>query len=103
MNSALKRTLQIILVIATVAGVLAYREGRSQANIGAGYVAHQICSCVFVAGRSYASCLPDMLPSMGRIQSEVLELDGQNGARGWIPLFADRTALHTPGFGCSLD
>ena len=103
MNPTVKRVLQVGLIILVVAGFLAYRAGRSQASIGAGYVAHQMCSCVFVAGRSYASCRPDMLPVMDRIQSEIIERDGLDGIRGWIPLFADRTAIHTPGLGCSLD
>jgi hypothetical protein len=103
MNPTVKRALQVGLIILIGAGFLAYRAGRSQASIGAGYVAHQMCSCVFVAGRSYESCRPDMLPVMDRIRSEIIERDGLEGVRGWIPLFADRTAIRTPGLGCSLD
>lgn len=99
----LNRILGIGLVILLVAGVLLYRQIRPRAQIGAGYVAHQICSCVFVAKRAYASCLLDLLPAMDAIRSEVIEAEGKNGVRGWIPVLADRTALHTPGFGCALD
>jgi hypothetical protein len=103
MSPNAKRALQIGAIILIAAGILAYREVQSQANIGAGYIAHQMCSCVLVARRSYESCRPDMLPVMDRIQSEVIERDGLEGVRGWVPLLVDRIALHTPGLGCSLD
>jgi len=99
----LKRILQIGSLVLLVAGVYFYRELRPQAHLGSGYVAHQICSCVFVAERSYASCLPDLLPSMDRIHSELIELDGRSGVRAGIPLLAKRVAWHTPGLGCVID
>lgn len=102
MSPLLKRIILVGLVVGVVAGALFYREFRPQANLGAGYVAHQICSCVFVAERNYESCLPDLLPIMDTIRSEVVEVSGRHGVRGWIPALASRTALHTPGFGCAL-
>ena len=99
----LRRLLIVGLVIVLVVGVYVYHEIRPQANMGAGYVAHQVCSCVFVAKRSYESCLLDLLPTMDEIRSEVVEVRGKDGIRGWIPVLADRTALHTSGLGCALD
>ena len=103
MGPMLKRLLIVAVVIVLVAGVYVYREIRPQANVGAGYVAHQVCSCVFVAKRSYESCLLDLLPTMDAIQSEVVEVQGKNGIRGWVTVLANRTALHTSGLGCALD
>ena len=90
-------------VLLLVLAVIGYRKLEPQAFVGAGFVAHQICSCVFVAERSYESCLPDLVPEMDAIRSEIIEVTGQSGARGWVPLLADRVAVHSPGFGCALD
>ncbi len=92
-----------LLVILVGAAAVGYRQLQPGANTGAGYVAHQVCSCIFVAERSYESCLTDMLPIMEPIQSEVVKSQGKNGVHAWIPALADRMALHTPGLGCSLD
>ena len=92
-----------LLMVAILAGVVGYRQIHPLANVDVGYVAHQICSCVFVTERSYDSCLPDMLPELARIESEVVTAEGKNGGRAWVPIFATRTALHTPELGCSLD
>ncbi len=106
MNVKKRWTLRILLglfVIVIVAAVMGYRQLHPPANIGAGYVAHQVCSCVFVAGRSYEACLLDMLPAMDVVRSEVVEVAGKKGVLASVPLLANRTALHTPDFGCALD
>ena len=99
----MKRIFQIGSVVLLLAGIYFYRQIEPQAKLGAGYIAHQMCSCVFVAERSYASCLRDMLPAMERIQSEIIEVDTRAGVRAWVPLLAERVAFHTPGFGCAID
>jgi len=99
----LKRILQIGILILLAAGVYFYRQLKPQIELGTGYIAHQVCSCVFVAEREYASCLPDLLPSMDRIQSAIVEDEGRSGVRAWVPLFSDRVAWHTPGLGCAID
>jgi len=97
------RIVQIVLIALVVLGVFAYQDLRAQASIGAGYVAHQVCSCVFVAERSYESCLPDLMPIMSQIRSEVVDIDGHSGIRGWVPFLSDRVAVHRPDLGCALD
>ena len=103
MRVHIKRGLQITGLLLLIFAAFAYRGARAQAQIGAGYIAHQLCSCVFVAERSIESCRPDMLPVMDRIQAEIIDVDGKKGVRGWIPLFAERRALHSEGRGCALD
>ncbi len=102
MSPLLKSVLLVglILVIGLIA--IGYAKTRSQAQIGAGYVAHQVCSCIFVAQRSQEGCLPDLLPSMGAIRSEIVEVAGRPGVRAWLPFFPERTALYTPKLGCAL-
>jgi hypothetical protein len=70
------------------------------ADIGAGYVAKQTCSCIHVAGRDVAGCRADMPDDMDRIQATILE-DGRRGVRARV-LGIERLALYSPGAGCAL-
>lgn len=103
MNRLVMRILIVSAALLIVGGALFYRSVQPQALIGAGYVAHQVCSCVFVAERSYAACLPDLLPSMDRIESEIVEQEGRRGVHARVSGFADRIAIYTPGLGCALE
>ena len=77
MRVQIKRGLQIAGLVLLVVAAFAYRGARAQAQTGAGYIAHQLCSCIFVAERSLESCRPDMLPVMDRIQAEIIDVDGR--------------------------
>jgi hypothetical protein len=70
-----------------------------RADIGAGYVAKLLCSCVFVGGRDEAACRLDFGPEFARVRSEVLA----DGVRAWVPLLAARRAHFREGSGCTLD
>jgi len=78
--------------------LFAYRHVRAMAAVGAGYVAKEVCSCVFVAGRSAASCRADVPESMDRVEAELLP----DGVRAFVTGFAERVARNEPGFGCTL-
>ncbi len=67
-------------------------------RIGTGFVARQVCSCVFVAERSLDSCRADMLPQTDAVNVEVLA----DGVRSSLPLLETRTARYRPGLGCTL-
>ena len=86
-----------IAVILLTAGV-AYARLRGMASVGAGYVAKEICSCMFVGGRSLDACRGDIPESMERVRAEALA----DGVRGFVPLLAERVARFEPGFGCTL-
>ncbi len=106
MRPTAKWAVRISLGLVAVGGVVVfagYRKAQPGANVGVGYVAHQLCSCIFVAGRSHDSCRPDMLPAMEAIQSQIVQVEERSGVRAWVPLLASRIAVHTPGLGCSLD
>ncbi len=93
----------VALAVVLVLGIAAARvlPGLRQATgVGAGYVAHQMCSCIFVANRSYDSCRPDMLAVMKEIEVEVM--DDPSGVRAWVPMLSERVALYEEGFGCTL-
>jgi len=70
-----------------------------RADIGAGFMAKQLCSCVFVGGRDEAACRLDFGPELARVRVERLS----DGVRAWVPLLASRSAHHHEGSGCTLD
>ena len=70
------------------------------AGVGAGYVAKQMCSCLFVAERPFDSCRLDIPSDMDPIEAEPLA--DRAGVRARVLLVVERLALHTPGAGCRL-
>jgi len=79
---------------------LALPRVRALSSLGAGYVAKQMCSCIFVDGREYASCRPDIPPSMDRVEAEVLATPP--GVRAVVRFLAEREARWSPDTGCTL-
>jgi hypothetical protein len=99
----MRRVKWMLLAVLVVAAAGALRYGPRiyrLGTIGAGYVAKQMCSCVFVAGRSAESCRSDMPPDMASVRAEIL--DGGSGVRAWVPLIVERTAHHAARSGCTL-
>ncbi len=93
----------LILVLGLAGAGLVYLPGfRRTTAVGAGFVAKQMCSCVYVAGRTFESCRPDMLEVMAQIRSEPLAAAGETGVRAWVPLLAERRATFHEDFGCTL-
>lgn len=91
--------LGLALLVLAGAGIGWWRMHRL-ADVGAGFMAKQMCSCVFVGGRSLESCLADAPASMERVRAELLP--DRSGVRGFVPLLASRRALHEPRTGCTL-
>lgn len=69
-------------------------------NVGVGFVAKQMCSCIYVAERTFDSCRPDMFKSMDDVQAAVL--DEPPGVRAWVTAISERRAHYRGEFGCSL-
>jgi len=70
-----------------------------QADIGAGFVAKQVCSCIFVSGRDEQACRFDLGPELAPVRSERLA----DGVHAWVPLLASRSARYREGTGCTLE
>ena len=87
-----------IFWVLLVAGALVFERARDLSTIGAGYVAKELCSCVFVGERSLASCRPDIPETMKRVEAEL----GADRVRAFVPYLAERIARHEPPFGCVL-
>jgi hypothetical protein len=81
-----------------VAGALVFESLRDRSAVGAGYVAKELCSCVFVGERSVESCRADIPTSMERVQAEL----GPDRVRAFVPYLGERIARHEPPFGCVL-
>ena len=91
----------VLLLAAGAAGIYFGPRILRLSNIGAGYIAKQMCSCIFVAERGFDSCRSDMPPDMAPVRAAALE--GSPGVEAWIPGIARRTARYSPGTGCTLD
>ena len=78
-----------------------YRPTRFAVDIGAGMLAKQMCSCLFVAERDESGCRADQLASLDRIQLEVRSQP--RSVRAFVPLFGERIAVHRDGLGCTLE
>jgi hypothetical protein len=87
-----------ILWLILVVAALVYERARDQSSVGAGYVAKEMCSCVFVGGRSVESCRPDVPERMDRVQAEV----GADRVRAFVPYLSERIARYEPPYGCVL-
>ncbi len=70
-----------------------------QADIGAGFVAKQVCSCIFVGGRDEQACRSDLGPELAPVRSQPLA----DGVHAWVPLLASRRARFREGIGCTLE
>jgi hypothetical protein len=95
-----KKVLLAVLLLLAALAVVGWRRIHFQADVGAGFVAKTVCSCMFVAGRPLESCRADVLPAMDRVEAEVL--DDPHGVRAFVTLFAWRTATWEPRTGCTL-
>ena len=88
----------VLLVVLAAGAVLVGPRVYRLSGIGAGYIAKQMCSCVFVGERDFDSCRQDMPPDMFRVKAEVLD----GGVRAWVTGITERTARYRPESGCTL-
>ena len=87
-----------IFWVLLVGAALVFEHLRDLGRVGAGFAAKEVCSCVFVGGRSLESCRADLPESMDRVQLEL----GADRVRAFVPGLAERIARHEPPFGCVL-
>ncbi len=97
------RKIGLGIVAVIVLGVVYFafvRPFLAMANVGVGFVAKQMCSCIYVAERTFDSCRPDMFESMNDVQAEVI--DEPPGIRAWVTAISERRAHYRGEFGCHL-
>ena len=61
---------------------------RYAVSIGAGLLAKQVCSCVYLAQRELDDCRADQMEAMDQIKVEVLRDDER--VRAWVSGFGER-------------
>ncbi|MGH0031092.1 MAG: hypothetical protein ACQGVC_14955 [Myxococcota bacterium] len=93
----------VVVALAALAAVFTYPNLRRLSNVGAGYVALQMCACVEVVGRAFDDCRLDMLPDMDRVEAEPVVDGVRRGVHAWVAGLAERTAWHAAPNGCTLD
>lgn len=99
-----KAFLWFLLVIALIAGVLAYvfREPiNGYASVGTAYAARVACSCRFVAGRDLDDCAKDKLGGM-ELVTLVDDVEAKS-VTARFPLVTSSTASFREGYGCVLE
>jgi hypothetical protein len=78
--------------------ILNFSDIKAQAQLGASYGAHIVCSCRYIEGRSLGSCEKDFEPGMELV---ALKDDPQNKrVAASVPLMAEAVAERRGDFGC---
>ena len=93
----------IVVALAFLALAVTWPRIASVSGVGAGYVALNMCACTEIGGRDWDACRLDIPPDMDSVRAESVERAGRRGARAWVPLYAERTAIHYPPDGCTLE
>ena len=93
----------LLLLGVLAVGWLGLKHSRlgQRADLGAGYIAHVVCSCRYVGNRDMASCKTDFEPG-----TEIVRVEDDTAARritASVPLLARRSATYDPEYGCALD
>jgi len=91
------------VVLLLAGAVTAYLLVQPYAQIGGTYLAKQICSCVFVAGRSDASCHAEFEPDVKKFAVTIHRSSrtGHNWVRTRLLIFRG-AASYTEGYGCTV-
>lgn len=91
-----------LIAVALLAWVAVKQSVYGQrAEVGAGYIAHVVCSCRYVGNRDMASCATDFEPG-----TEIVQADDDPERRqvtASVTLLSRRTARFDPEYGCALD
>ena len=83
--------------------VYAYSQLAPYVQIGGAYIAKQDCSCLFVEGRSEASCAAEFSPDIKRFKVVVdrSRLPGIAKVTTRLAIFSSE-ATYEAGFGCAV-
>jgi hypothetical protein len=92
--------LGVVAVTLAVGGYFGWRTAIA-ADVGAAAMAKVVCSCVFVEGRSLASCRADDAPGFEGVNVSVDEAG--KSATGTVLGLVSRRATYQDGYGCVLE
>lgn len=92
--------LAVVTVVVAVGGYYGWRTAVA-AEVGAAAIAKVACSCVFIDGRSLATCRADDPPGF---ESVDVHIDtASKSATGIVLGFISRRASYQDGYGCVLE
>lgn len=93
----------ILLAAVIAGGIWGYGKAAPYARIGGAYIAKQYCSCLFVTGRSEASCTAEFQPDISRFSVSVDRsgLPARAKVTTRLALFSDE-ATYADGYGCTV-
>jgi hypothetical protein len=93
----------ILAVLLIGGGGYAYSQLGPYIQIGGSYIAKQDCSCLFVEGRSEASCATEFSPDIKRFKVTVDRSHLPAGAKVTTRLaFFTSEATYEAGYGCAV-
>jgi hypothetical protein len=87
----------LVLIVGLAAAWLALRP---YGETGTTYLAKQLCSCLYLTGRSEASCRSDFSPDIERFSVGIDRKRSRVSAR--LALFSS-AAVYEPGYGCRIE
>lgn len=86
-------------VLILAGGIAAWAAARPYGVTGTTYLAKQVCSCVFLTGRSDASCRAEFEPDIEKVDVRIDHAGRTVSAR--LLLFSSRSA-YDDGSGCRI-
>jgi hypothetical protein len=86
-----------------VLGAAAYVELGERSDVGGGFVAKEVCSCIHVGGRDFDACRADLIALPGLDWLDTAVLEDETGVRSGLPGFPPRIARAQPERGCTLE
>jgi hypothetical protein len=92
--------LGVVAAIVAAAGYFGWRTAVA-ADVGAAAIAKVACSCVFIDGRSLASCRADDPPGFEDVNVRIDEAG--KSATGIVLGLVKRRATYQDGYGCVLE
>lgn len=97
------RKVSLGLAAAVVVGIVAIVVFvKPQVDVGVGYTAKQVCSCVYVGQRPAEQCLLDLGRDISK-RITLVELTDQQGIKAEVFPLANASAFYHPGSGCTIE
>ncbi len=92
----------ILLLVVAIVGAVMFYYAKKYADIGAGLMAKQMCSCLYVQTRDENQCLDEMKVTLGKHYKSVkLVYMSETVFASASGMSVARASL-TPGYGCSV-
>jgi hypothetical protein len=89
-----------LVIIGVVAAVVFWQAGK-YGQIGAGFVARQMCSCLYVQNRSETACRAEIDPQIPQIERAQIVYMDERVIVNFIGLDLAEARL-LPGYGCNV-